>query len=103
MEGGATLAPEFFASQATHRHADICKRNRFTVDKKLAPEANLTSVDPTADLRQAIDIDSMDFPNFITAIHQRLGVDIPEIGYPKLITFNGAVAYLTAHLKSSAA
>jgi len=47
-----------------------------------------------------IDIDSM---NFITAIHKRLGIDIPEIDYPKLITLNGAVAYLTAHLKPSAA
>ena len=50
-----------------------------------------------------IDIDSMDFLNFITAIHKRLGIDIPEIDYPKLITLNGAVAYLTAHLKPSAA
>ena len=69
----------------------------------IAPEADLTSVDPTADLREAIDIDSMDFLNFITAIHQRLGVDIPEIDYPKLITLNGAVAYLAAHLRPSAA
>ena len=69
----------------------------------IAPEADLTSVDPTADLREAIDIDSMDFLNFITAIHQRLGVDIPEIDYPKLVTLNGAVAYLAAHLRPSAA
>ena len=69
----------------------------------IAPEADLTSVDPTADLREAIDIDSMDFLNFITAIHQRLGIDIPEIDYPKLVTLNGAVAYLAAHLRPSAA
>jgi len=69
----------------------------------IAPEADLTSVDPTADLREAIDIDSMDFLNFITAIHKRLGIDIPEIDYPKLVTLNGAVAYLAAHLKPSAA
>ena len=69
----------------------------------IAPEADLTSVDPTADLREAIDIDSMDFLNFITAIHKRLGIDIPEIDYPKLITLNGAVAYLTTHLKPSTA
>jgi len=69
----------------------------------IAPEADLTSVDPTADLREAIDIDSMDFLNFITAIHKRLGIDIPEIDYPKLVTLNGAVAYLAAHLRPSAA
>ena len=64
----------------------------------IAPEADLASIDPAADLREALDIDSMDFLTFVTAIHQRLGVDIPEIDYPKLVTLDGAVAYLTAKL-----
>lgn len=67
----------------------------------IAPEVDMTTVDATADLREAIDIDSMDFLNFITAIHHRLGLDIPEIDYPKLVTIDGAVAYITAHLKSA--
>lgn len=67
----------------------------------IAPEADLASLDPTADLREAIDIDSMDFLTFITAIHHRLGIDIPEIDYPKLITLDGAVGYITAHLGST--
>ncbi|MEX0752712.1 MAG: acyl carrier protein [Xanthobacteraceae bacterium] len=67
----------------------------------IAPEGDLAGIDPTADLREALDIDSMDFLNFVTAIHHRLGVDIPEIDYPKLITLNGAIAYLTAQLKSA--
>jgi acyl carrier protein len=58
----------------------------------IAPEADLASVDPAADLREALDIDSMDFLNFVTAIHHRLSIDIPEIDYPKLITLDGAVA-----------
>ncbi len=58
------------------------------------------AVDPAADLREALDIDSMDFLNFITAIHHRLGVDIPELDYPKLITLDGAVAYIAAKLAS---
>lgn len=65
----------------------------------IAPEVDMASVDPAADLREAIDIDSMDFLNFITAIHHRLGIDIPEIDYPKLVTLDGAVAYIKAHLK----
>jgi len=43
----------------------------------------------------------MDFLNFVTAIHHRLSIDIPEIDYPKLVTLNGAVEYLTTHLKLS--
>jgi acyl carrier protein len=62
----------------------------------IAPEIDFAGVDPAADLREALDIDSMDFLNFVTALHRRLGLDIPEIDYPKLITLDGAVAYLAA-------
>ena len=66
----------------------------------IAPEADIASVDPAADLREAIDIDSMDFLNFVIAIHRRLGIDIPEIDYPKLVTLNGAFAYINAKLQA---
>ena len=65
----------------------------------IAPEADFANLDPAADLREALDIDSMDFLTFITAIHQRLGIDIPEIDYSKLNTLEGAVSYLAAHRK----
>ncbi len=64
----------------------------------IAPEADLAAIDPAADLREALDIDSIDFLNFVTAIHQRLGVDVPELDYPKLVTLGGAIAYLEAKL-----
>jgi len=69
----------------------------------IAPEIDLASVDPDADLREAIDIDSMDFLNFVTALHRRTGIDIPELDYPKLATLSGTVAYLDAKLKSGKA
>jgi len=46
------------------------------------------------DLRDAIDLDSMDFLNFVIALHERTGVDIPEADYPRLRTLDGAIAYL---------
>jgi len=67
----------------------------------IAPEVDLATVDPAADLREAIDIDSMDFLNFVTALHRRTGIDIPEIDYPKLVTLSGMLAYLEAKLKSA--
>ena len=67
----------------------------------IAPEIDLASVDPAADLREALDIDSMDFLNFVTAIHHRLGLDIPEVDYPKLVTLDGAIAYVSTRLGSS--
>jgi acyl carrier protein len=65
----------------------------------IAPDIDLDKVDASADLREALDIDSMDFLNFVTAIHHRLGVDIPELDYPKLATLDGAVSYLRAKLR----
>lgn len=64
----------------------------------IAPEVDLAGVDPAADLREAVDIDSMDFLNFVTAVHRRTGIDIPEADYPKLATLAGIYAYLDAKL-----
>ncbi len=67
----------------------------------IAPEVDIATVDPKADLREAIDIDSMDFLNFITAVHHRLDLPIPEEDYAKLITIEGAVTYIDAHLRAA--
>lgn len=67
----------------------------------IAPEVNLTRVEPSADLRDAVDIDSMDFLNFITGIHYPLGIDNSEIDYPKSTTLNGAVSHFRAKLQNS--
>jgi acyl carrier protein len=64
----------------------------------IAPDVELETIDPHANLREALDIDSMDFLNFVTAIHHRLVLDIPELDYPKLGTLAGALDYLTAKL-----
>jgi hypothetical protein len=39
-------------------------------------------------------IDSLDFRNVLTAIHLRLGVNVPERDYGKLVTVAGAVEHL---------
>ncbi len=59
----------------------------------IAPEIDIEKLDASADLREALDIDSIDFLNFITALHKRLGIDVPELDYPKLFTLDGAVSY----------
>jgi acyl carrier protein len=64
----------------------------------IAPEMDLTTLEPSADLREALDIDSMDFLNFVIALHGSLNVDVPEADYPKLGTLNGAVDYLANRL-----
>ncbi|HEY0885024.1 MAG TPA: acyl carrier protein [Ramlibacter sp.] len=61
----------------------------------LAPEADLATVGDDEDLRDALDLDSMDFLNFVIGLGQRSGVVIPETDTPRLRTLRGVVAYLS--------
>jgi len=62
----------------------------------IAPEADLTTLDPTEDLREQLDLDSVDFLNFVTGLHDEVEVDIPEADYAKVRTLEGCIAYLSA-------
>jgi Phosphopantetheine attachment site. len=63
---------------------------------QIAPEANVEELDTDVDLREELDIDSMDFLNFVIGLHDATGVDIPERDYLQLATLNGCVEYLRA-------
>lgn len=63
--------------------------------QEMAPEMDLNAVSPDEDLRRALDIDSFDFLNVIIALHEKLGVDIPEADYGRLTTLSGMLAYLS--------
>jgi acyl carrier protein len=60
----------------------------------IAPEADPNTLSDDEDLREALDLDSMDFLNFVIGLHKASGVDIPEADYPKLFTMKGVIAYL---------
>jgi acyl carrier protein len=62
--------------------------------RAIAPEADLSTLDPAADLRDTLDIDSMDFLSFITSMHTKLKVDIPERDYREVRTLDTCVEYL---------
>ncbi len=66
----------------------------------LAPEADPGTVPPDADLREALDLDSMDFLNLVMALHKRLAIDIPERDYAELRTIGDAIEYLAAKAKN---
>lgn len=65
---------------------------------RIAPDADLAEVDPNEDLREAVDIDSMDLLNLVAALHERLRIDIPETDTPRLTTLAGAETYLRERL-----
>jgi len=65
----------------------------------VAPEAENQPLNPGADFRDQMDLDSMDFLNFVIALHEATGIDIPEKDYPQLASLDGCIAYLAPRLK----
>jgi acyl carrier protein len=65
---------------------------------EIAPEADLEAVDPCLRLRDQLDLDSMDYLNFMIALHRRLKVEIPEADYGLLASLEDAVSYLQQRL-----
>jgi acyl carrier protein len=65
---------------------------------KVVPEAHASDIEPSAPLREQLDIDSMDFMNFVVALDAGLGVDVPEGDYGRLSTLDACVEYLAGRL-----
>lgn len=68
---------------------------------RIAPEADLSRLQPDKRLRDQLDLDSMDVLNFVIGLHKELGVEIPETDYPQLTTVAGCVDYLAGLLKTA--
>lgn len=64
--------------------------------RQIAPEADLSVLDPARSFRDQIEIDSVDYLNFVLALEQRLGLRIPELHYPRLSSLDGCVSYLAS-------
>ena len=77
---------------------DDIRRTVVTALCDVAPEIEADKLDPKAELRSTLDLDSMDFLNFVLGLHKALGIDIPEADYRKLASLDACVAYIAARL-----
>jgi acyl carrier protein len=66
--------------------------------QSIAPEIDPADVAPGRPLRNQVDLDSMDWLNFLVALHERLKVEIPEADYARLVTLDDVIGYLSAKL-----
>jgi acyl carrier protein len=60
----------------------------------IAPELEPGELRADQPLRNQVDLDSMDWLNFLVALHEQLRVDIPEADYAKLVTLDDLLSYL---------
>jgi len=66
--------------------------------RSVAPEADPATLAGDEPIQDQLDIDSMDFLNFVVGIHERTGVDVPERDYRQMATLDGAVGFVSAAL-----
>lgn len=67
--------------------------------KTIAPEVEEGDLRADRPLRNQVDLDSMDWLNFLIGLHEKLKVDIPEADYAKLVTLGDVLDYLQKKLK----
>ncbi len=67
--------------------------------RAIAPEVEAETLLPARPLRQQVDLDSMDWLNFLVSLHEHFGVTIPEADYAGLVSLDNVVDYLQARLK----
>lgn len=64
--------------------------------KRIAPELEEGDLESGKPLRDQVDLDSMDWLNFLVALAERFKVEIPESDYRRLVTLDEVAAYLAA-------
>jgi acyl carrier protein len=63
---------------------------------EIAPELDPAALRADVPLRDQVDLDSMDWLNYLISIHQSLEIEIPEADYGRLSTVDELVAYVDA-------
>lgn len=64
---------------------------------QVAPDADTSALAPDADLRETLDLDSIDFLRFVEILSKRTGSRIDEDDYPRLNTLASAVKFVAEH------
>ena len=62
----------------------------------VAPEMDADDIEDDVLLRDQVDLDSMDWLNFLQRIHRKFEIDIPEADYATLRTLTDLVNYIAA-------
>lgn len=70
----------------------------FQLLKQIAPDTEPSTLQPGDNIRDTLGIDSFDALQFIVALDEKLGIEIPEQDYGKTATLEQLVAYLMEKL-----
>lgn len=73
----------------------------FQLLKQIAPDTEPSTLQPGDNIRDTLGIDSFDALQFIVALDEKLGIEIPEQDYGKTATLEEMVAYIQTRMKGA--
>lgn len=71
----------------------------FQLLKQIAPDTEPSTLQPEDNIRDTLGIDSFDALQFLVALDEKLGIEIPEQDYGKTATLEQLVAYVQTRMK----
>ena len=73
---------------------DEAKQIIFNVLSTVAPEVSVGEIEHDVDLSEQLDLDSMDYLNWLIGISEMTGIEIPQRDASRFLTIDGAAGYL---------
>ena len=62
---------------------------------EIAPDEDTSNIKPEINLRDQLDLDSMDFLDIVMELRKQHNIEVPEEDYPKLASLASCGEYLT--------
>ena len=67
---------------------------------EIAPDEDTSNLKSEVNLRDQMDLDSMDFLDIVMELRKQHGIEVPEEDYPKLASLDSCADYLTPKFNS---
>lgn len=61
---------------------------------EIAPDEDLSNVEPKTPLREQLELDSMDFLDIVMELRKKHSIEVPEADYPRLESLASCAEYL---------
>ena len=75
-------------------NSEILHQTIVVLLQQIAPDTTPETLKLEENIRETLNIDSFDFLQFIIALHEKTGVEIPEEDYGKINTIQNAITYI---------
>ncbi len=74
---------------------DQVKQIVIDIINEIAPDEDTSGIKSEVNLRDQMDLDSMDFLDIVMELRKQHNIEVPEEDYPQLASLDSCAAYLT--------